>query len=122
MLRYRDHSGGITHKSLSRLDSVLPKLGRIISVKGYRYKSVVGGYETWREAVMVRGTNGTARFEGLLWGYPGEGPRGLRSLLTRLGVSPSKADTVAFYTCREHKLGTDWTLDFSEPRLSMEVR
>ena len=37
------------------------KLGIILSVKGYRY---FGRYGTTHEAVMVKGTKGTARFGG----------------------------------------------------------
>jgi hypothetical protein len=99
MYRYRDHSGGVTQFSLDRLDLPLSKIGRPIEVKGYTYW---GRYDTDHAAVMVKGTRGTARFEGFSWGYSGEGPHGLRTLLMRLGLTKEAAELVAFH-------GPSWT-------------
>ena len=119
MYRYRDHSGGITHRSISRF-SHLVKLGKIKKVKGYRFESTrkYTGYNpihSMRECVMVYGEKGTARFEGLLWGYGGEGPRGLVALLKKIGFSQSVAEYISFHTKRLETPGVDWTLEILDP-------
>lgn len=109
--RYRYH-GGTTRGARDRFDRILPKLGRILSVKGYRYR---GRYGAQWEAVLVRGTKGTARFSGLLWGYGGEGPHGTQELLVKLGLSRSLADQIAFHTVRAYpENGADWVLYFMD--------
>jgi hypothetical protein len=105
--RYRDHSGGITRPSLRRVRDNLHKIGQPTLVRGYCY---VGRYGK-DEAVLVRGERGTARFEGFLWGYFGEGPRGLMQLLIRLGVKKPDADTIAHDVPRRYVPGTDWELE-----------
>ena len=59
----------------------LAKVGRVISIRLYvaRIRKPWGLVE--RPRVMVTGTKGKARFGGFLWGYMGEGPRGLVDLL-----------------------------------------
>ena len=93
MYRYRDNAGS-TQRSLDRLKH-LPKLGKLLYVRGYVY---FGRYHTHHSAVIVRGENGTARFDGFSWGYGGTGPNGLRRMLTGLGVSPEVVNKVAFAT------------------------
>jgi hypothetical protein len=105
VLRYRDHAGGLTQKSVRALRN-LPKLGTITKVRGYRFWGKYG----LEEAVMVYGENGTARYEGVLWGYGGTGPSGLVQLLRKIGVDGHFAERVAFYTPRRDNVGTDWTL------------
>jgi hypothetical protein len=87
----------------------IQKLGAIRFVKGYRY---IGRYSV-KEAVMVVGENGTARFGGLLWGYKGTGPRGLLELLAKLSVSKDVAENIAFNIPRRHECGEDWRLILS---------
>ncbi len=81
MYRYRETVNGVTLHSLSKLHH-LDKLGILLSICGYRYrhKGVL------HERVMVRGTNGSARFGGFCWGYWGEGPRGLQKLFDVLEI------------------------------------
>lgn len=106
MYRYR-YNGGTTRGARDRFAKIIAKLGTILSVKGYRY---FGRYGTTHEAVMVKGTKGTARFGGCLWGYGGEGPRGTHELLLTLGVDAKLADRMAFRMKRRDELGTDWEL------------
>jgi hypothetical protein len=95
------------------MGKALLKIGNIRRVRGYRYRGKYG----INEAVLVYGDKGTARFEGFLWGYGGEGPRGLVQLLTTIGVNRGYAHHVAFRTNRNSAIGTDWVLDFSRPAL-----
>lgn len=98
-MRY-DHS---TAKCRDRFPKI-EKLGKLRYIKGYRY---FGRYQTNHEAVLVRGENGSVRFGGLLWGYSGEGPRGLLELLLKLGLEKDKAEVIAFHTKRENQ----WKID-----------
>lgn len=117
-MRYRDNACGVTNVTLRKMGRAIAKLGRIKSIRGYRY---IGRYNVDHEAVLVRGENGTARFEGVLWGYYGEGPAGLVQLLERCGVDKERARLVAYSTHRRcPTIGTDWTLDFSRPALTIE--
>jgi len=106
--RYRDHSGGVTRPSLTRVARNLHKIGQPYLVRGYRW---MGKHNVDWEGIMVKGDQGTARFEGFLWGYGGEGPRGLVQLLIRLGVKKPDAERIAFRTPRLNAIGTDWELD-----------
>lgn len=107
-MSYRYRNDRSTQANINVFDKVLPKLGKIICIRGYRYK---GRYDALHEAVVVRGENGYARFGGLLWGYSGEGPRGLRQLLLKLGVNPDMADNLPFQTKRLNKIGEDWRIN-----------
>jgi hypothetical protein len=112
--RYRDHTGGITRSSLERATRNLHKIGQPYLVRGYRYRTTGARYNIVREAVLVKGDRGTARFEGLLWGYGGEGPRGLKALLIRLGISKSDAARIALDTPRLDEVGIDWELEIKQ--------
>jgi len=101
-LRY-DYSTKMCRDRFARIE----KLGKIKLVRGYRY---FGRYNTSHEAVLVVGENGTARFGGLLWGYGGEGPRGLQELLLKLNVPAAQAEAIAFSTPRKDEIGEDWRL------------
>ena len=98
-----------TRNALDRMDKVIAKLGQITKIRGYRY---FGRYNTTHEAVMLYGTKGTARLSGVLWGYSGEGSRGLVKLLTKLGLDQANAELIAFNTPRRNDLGNDWSIDF----------
>ena len=98
-LRY-DYSTKMCRDRFARIE----KLGKIKLVRGYRY---FGRYNTSHEAVLVVGENGTARFGGLLWGYGGEGPRGLQELLLKLNVPAAQAEAIAFSTPRKDEIGED---------------
>lgn len=82
--RYR-YDNGETRIALKGMETALPKIGTPLLVKGYRYR---GRWNRLHDAVMVTGTEGTARFSGFSWNYGGEGPRGLVELLVRLGMHP----------------------------------
>lgn len=106
MYRYRNH-GGSTHRSIKAFKH-LPKLGRILEVRGYtiistRKSSEGNRYSVMRPFVMVKGENGSARFDGLLWGYKGEGPRGLATLLVTLGLFIDDAQALDFVSRQEWK-------------------
>jgi hypothetical protein len=102
---YRYRYCGPTHLCEKRFDKILAKLGKIQYVRGYRY---FGRYDTSHEAVLIRGENGTARFDGLLWGYGGQGPRGTHGLLLKMGVPADTAWKLAFETPRQNEIGEDW--------------
>jgi len=102
-LRY-DYSTKMCRDRFNKIE----KLGKISLVRGYRY---FGRYNTNHEAVLVVGEHGTARFGGLLWGYAGEGPRGLMELLLKLHVPNDKAIDIAFNTPRLGMVGEDWRLE-----------
>lgn len=79
---------GVTHFSLNALKRHIAKVGQIKSVR--LYVTRVGIHP--RPRIMVTGTKGKARFGGFLWGYTGEGPRGLMHLLTEyLGYTAESA-------------------------------
>jgi len=105
--KYRYRNDQSTHHNEQAFDKVLPKLGKLRYVKGYRY---FGRYNTTHEAVLVVGEHGSARFGGLLWGYTGQGPHGTHNLLQKLGVTNDKAKVIAFQTPRLDSLGEDWRL------------
>jgi hypothetical protein len=105
MYRYRNDRSTAHNRRV--FEAILQRLGRIIYIKGYRYR---GRYQMTHEAVLVRGENGTARFGGLLWGFIGDGPRGLHELLLKAGVPELQAWAVAFNTPRQQTPGQDWRL------------
>ncbi len=106
MIRYR--TGGIsTSNCEKRVDKHLARIGKIQYIKGYRYQGKYGS----TEAVMVKGENGTLRFQGFLWSYHGQGPRGLIYLLQKCGVDQDFAERIAFDTPRNYpNVGEDWRL------------
>jgi len=116
MYRYRD-TGGSTATSLQRIKHI-QKLGKIKSIRGYRYSTVLSkDFDnptpiSGLERVIITGENGSARFNGFCWSYQGEGPRGLVKLLQHCGVPQNVAEKVAFNAPRNSKDGTDWALDF----------
>jgi hypothetical protein len=120
--RYRDHSGGITRPSLRRVADNLHKIGQPTLVRGYCYVGRFKWGNAKEEAVLVRGERGTARFEGFLWGYHGEGPRGLVQLLIRLGVKKPDALRIAHDTPRCYVPGTDWELEIKSNAYVLRVK
>jgi len=107
---YRSKAGS-TQRARERFHNV-PSVGKLLSVKGYRFVSNAEGVRTDRERVQVRGELGTATYDGLCWGYGGEGPRGLVDLLElQCRIPRRKAEMVAFAACRGDKSGTDWEVD-----------
>jgi hypothetical protein len=93
-----------------RLDGILERIGPVRSVQGYRY---LGRYGTDHEAVLVRGEKGTARFNGILWGFRGDRTAGTVELLQRIGVHKERAENVIFSSPRDFpNLGIDWFVRF----------
>src|SRR4051812_29520777 len=64
----------------------IPKLGTVTSVRAYRISTIRDGLFTWREQLLVKGVHGSARFNGVCWGYGGDGPRAVHRILTLSGV------------------------------------
>jgi hypothetical protein len=108
MYRYRDNAGS-THHSLERMKH-LPKVGRVLLVRGYEY---VGRYGALHTGILVKGDKGSCRFGGFCFGYGGEGPRGLVRLLLALGVPQKTAEAVAFNVPRQDKPGIVWEIEFA---------
>ncbi len=109
MLRYRKRncSTDTARKSFHNVD----KLGKIEKIVAKRFMSD-RGYITDRECIMVYGENGTMRFEGLSWGYFGEGSRGTYELLQKCSVKDDLAKHAAFVAKRLDTVGTDWVISF----------
>jgi hypothetical protein len=117
MYRYR-YQRGLSCLVGERAAKHLPKLGQILSIRGYRYQGRYG----LNEAVMVKGTNGSARFTGTCWGYGGSGPHAVRDLLMILGISKDWAEIIAFKSFRWDDTGTDWKVEFQYGSLNYWVR
>lgn len=96
MIRYREFTY-TTARSIKRFNKHIGRLGKVAYIRGYRYRNLLG---IIREAVLIRGENGTIRLSGMCWGYTGEGPHGLRDVLTSLGVPTVQAEQVAFHSPR----------------------
>jgi hypothetical protein len=62
---------------------------------------------------MIEGRNGKARFDGVLWGYGGDGPRALVELLIKTGLHRLVAEYVAFKTPRLNDFGNDFHLEYN---------
>jgi hypothetical protein len=119
-VRYRDRSGGVTNKSLRAAKRNLAKLGEVTEIQGYRFTSTrkpkgFGAYTTQHECLRLSGPRGTHRYEGVLWGYYGEGPRGLVQILEACGLNVQAAEDIAFNTPRGNKNGTDFIIKFPVP-------
>lgn len=109
-MSYRYRFEESTYRAMGKVVPVLAKLGKLKEIWGHRY---FGRHQTSHEAILIRGENGSARLSGFLWGYRGEGPQGLVSLLKYLGATEEWAQKFVFETPRTMKLGSDWKLDFS---------
>ena len=125
MVRYRTRVHGVTRFSVLGLRN-LPKIGVAIQVMGYRKKVrrlFESGWTTLtQEFVKVIGEKGTATFTGFLWGYHGEGPRGLVQLLVELGVPQYRAEEIAFNTPRLNTIGTDWLYDINTNKVTTALK
>ena len=98
MVRMRfDYSTQMCEDRFERIS----RIGLLKSITGYRY---FGRYHTFHEAVMIRGDKGSIRFGGLLWGYSGQGPRGLKNLLTNLFGNHPWIDDIVYNTKRKNSL------------------
>jgi hypothetical protein len=77
-----------------------------------------------RLAVLVRGDRGYARYDGLCWGYGGEGPHGLRRLFEAVGIPEPIAKHIAHETESPDwsKVREFWRLTCSENFDKFEFR
>lgn len=117
MYRYRDNSD-CTRLSTDRASKHLSQIGSIIRVEGKRWRGKYGD----GEAIMVTGSLGTMRLSGFLWGYAGEGPRGLVAFLKVLGVPEPLAKRTAFETHRLEDTGVDWTLTHGVTKWALDYQ
>ena len=113
MYRYRNDRS--TRSNINAMDRTLNNLGSILYVSGRVHRNKYG---VICESVIVRGQNGYARFGGMLWGYMGEGPRGLATLLEKLGMNRQESLDFAFNTVRDDNppMGEQWRIEWHEPR------
>lgn len=107
MKRYR-MTAQTSLRARSYAQRVIPLLGKISKIKGYRFHSKRGDVYTSWECVLLVGENGSARLNGVCWGYHGEGPRTLHGILVQCGLSNEKAKELAFSSERRSEDGVDW--------------
>jgi len=103
---YRYRWDGASSGARKRFERLVKRLGHIKYVRGYRWQGRWGK----REGVLLVGENGSARFQGVCWGYSGEGPRTLINLLIELGVSLELANAIGYEAKRGDDVGDDWRL------------
>lgn len=116
-IRYRCEAGS-SNRAEDRFHHI-ERLGCVTEIRGYRFQSTrsyIGDdgerhfYTTTHERVLVKGENGTARFDGVCWGYGGSGPNALRHLLDKIGFDSDFAAHVAHKSPRLDAVGTDWII------------
>lgn len=114
--RYR-MTAHTSRKAELAAERVIPKLGRIIRVKAYRFTSERDGFLTWHEQLLVVGERGSARFNGVCWSYGGQGPRAVHKILLLCGVQSDVAWHLAFQSVRLKHDGVSWQwklVDFAQ--------
>jgi hypothetical protein len=118
MVKYRYEYG-----SSSKVEENAPKhidrLGKIHEIIGYRWysKRTSNGvtYSNFHERVKFVGENGFCIFDGVCWGYFGQGPRTLKGLLIHAGINDNHlTDSVCFFSPRNNKVGVDWTISIND--------
>jgi hypothetical protein len=126
-MRYRNEQWA-TYKVEKKL-GILVKLGRLLTVKGYRFKPTRTSprdgvkWSNIYDYVMVTGENGTARFSGCQWGYGGSGPHLTRDLLMQCGLPKVEADAIAFKSTNLYPvLGTDWIVDLPNHTFARQLK
>ena len=104
MYRYRKRDGR-SSTVLKAFNRCRHKLGTITRIVAHRFAATRGTGEgvftTEFEVITIYGTNGTARFDGVCWGYGGEGPHAVKKLLQAAGVSNDAAEEHAFRSIRQ---------------------
>lgn len=117
MYRYRENNG-TTRRSLLAMKH-LPKIGTPIQVRAYIFSSKrkENTCSVNHVAVLVKGDKGSARFSGFCWGYPGEGPRGLRQLFNTIGVPQAEIERVLAIDWEGwSKVGPVWQIDLVQQK------
>lgn len=119
--RYRSGRCGVTRYSVERLHHLV-KVGRVQYIRACAYLSRKDSII--RLAIIVRGDRGYARYEGLCFGYYGEGPHGLRRLFEALNVPEPIAKRIAHDTKSPDwsKVREYWRLDCSPNGNRYELR
>lgn len=122
--KYRYRRVGInTVTAIKVAERNLARLGKIDMILARRltttrsYKDEEGKVRTWttnHEHLFIYGVNGTARIEGVCWGYGGEGPRGVHTILKQIGVPDTTATEAAFKAERLQTDGVDWRLTLDD--------
>jgi hypothetical protein len=114
-INYHDKAAGCTRKSIAKFHHV-NRLGKLFYVKGHTYK---GKYGTDNSVVVV-GENGRVTFEGLSWGYFGEGCCGLYQLLCgQLGINQEIAKDITYNSKWGDNVGIDWVYSFQNKNLTI---
>ena len=112
MIRYRRKACS-TNQAIAKFDHIA-RLGQIKMIVAKRFRAARPKLgitsPITHECIMVYGEHGTARFEGLCWGYSGEGPRGTHALLKKCGVPEPLGTEAAFKTPRMDNEGVDWII------------
>lgn len=99
-MRYRSNAGS-TVRAMDRATKHLPRIGNVLEVRATRVNH--------NEYIFIKGERGSVRLTGFCWGYHGEGPRGLVSILRSLHVPQATAELV-FSSPRNDSPGVDWRL------------
>jgi len=119
-VRYR-YEGGTTYRMESKLHHI-QRLGKIHSIKGYRFRSTRNQngsqWTTTYERVMIKGEYGSCVFDGVCWGYGGSGPHGLKRLLLACKLPKALAEKIAFEAPRLQITGTDWSVSVEPDKFS----
>lgn len=111
------------HGSSSRVAKYAPRhirrLGKITRIIGYRFfsKRTTNGivWSNTHERVKFIGENGYCIFDGVCWGYSGQGPRTLRDLLMVAGIQDEIIlSSICFNSRRNDKVGIDWEICIDE--------
>lgn len=102
-MRYRDKSG-TTRRSINAAKKHLSRIGELKRIVGSVNQSKYG----LKSGVTFHGTNGSARFGGLSWGYGGEGPHGLIEVMILAGVPKHIAESITFDSKWNFTKGIKW--------------
>ena len=117
VVNYR-YEHGNSHKAEIFAPKHIKRLGKILSIEGYRWISTRSYMENgeriaWRnthERLRIRGENGQCIFDGVCWGYNGQGPRALAKILIESGIDVGIANFISKNAPRNHKKGCDWKI------------
>jgi hypothetical protein len=105
---YKQRNHGSTRYSLQAFERHGSKIGKPIIVRGYLDGKP--GQEWTR--VSIIGNLGRMVLTGLCWGYGGEGPRGLKHILTQLGVPETEMVKIVFENKDKQGKGEKWRYTF----------
>lgn len=112
---------GSSSRVLNHYQKHLAKIGDICKIQGVRYKSLrKNSYVVTCEKVRIYGKNGKCLFDGVCWGYSGEGPRALVKILISCGIEKQVAENVAFNAPRNDFVGIDWQIDITQQITSVK--